>query len=293
MLPTITGTATVGATLTAGAGTWSGSGPTFTYQWLTCDSAGANCVDLGRAVASTHVITTSDTGSHAPRRRHGDEQLRLEHCDVGGRRASPDPRSNVTPPSISGTTQTGSTLTAATGLVAWDSRLRRSRPVGAVQRGRESAARTSRSHASTYVPVAADLGLTLRVKVGATNTERRRDSGRVGCDGRHHARRPVPAAARRAGRRLAGGGSNDLVTTVTVDRTTAPVGGSFVWRINVTNVGGGIAFGVNVDVALSANMVYGFSQVNRGSGCKPAATAGHYTCNLDLLGRAGTARPRV
>ena len=82
--------------------------------------------------------------------------------------------------------------------------------------------------------------------------------------------------------------SNDLVTTVTVDRTTAPVGGSYVWRITVSNVGGGIAFGVNVDVALSANLVYGFSQVNRGSGCKPAAAAGHYTCNLDLLGPSGS-----
>ena len=84
-----------------------------------------------------------------------------------------------------------------------------------------------------------------------------------------------------------GGGSNDLVTAMTVDRTTASVGGSYVWRITVTNAGAGIAFGVNVDVALSGNMVYGFSQVNRGSGCKPAADVGHYTCNLDILGRAG------
>ena len=60
-----------------------------------------------------------------------------------------------------------------------------------------------------------------------------------------------------------------------------------MWRITVTNAGAGIAFGVNVDVALSGNMVYGFSQVNRGSGCKPAAVVGHYTCNLDILGRAG------
>ena len=44
---------------------------------------------------------------------------------------------------------------------------------------------------------------------------------------------------------------------------------------------------------MSANMVYGFSQVNRGSGCKPAAAAGHYTCNLDILGPRATARPRA
>jgi len=127
-----------------------------------------------------------------------------------------------------------------------------------------------------------DLGLTLRVKVGASNT------GGVAGPVESAATGVITAPPSGGGDPGGGGGgSNDLVVTATVDRTSASVGGSYVWRITVTNAGGGIAFGVNVDVAMSANLVYGFSQVNRGNGCKPAATAGHYTCNLDLLGPSG------
>lgn len=44
--PSISGTPVVGGTLTASPGTWTGA-PSFSFTWLRCDAAGANCGDTG------------------------------------------------------------------------------------------------------------------------------------------------------------------------------------------------------------------------------------------------------
>lgn len=56
-LPTITGTATEGQTLTAGNGTWSATPDSHTYQWK---RAGTN---ISGATSSTYVLVTADVGS--------------------------------------------------------------------------------------------------------------------------------------------------------------------------------------------------------------------------------------
>jgi hypothetical protein len=52
-----------GQTLTAGAGTWSGTQPiAFAYQWLRCDPNGASCANVIGATAQTFALTIADVG---------------------------------------------------------------------------------------------------------------------------------------------------------------------------------------------------------------------------------------
>jgi hypothetical protein len=62
-LPTITGTATVGKTLTANLGTWNGPSPSYSYQWLRCGTTGALCSPILTAKAQTYLVASADLGS--------------------------------------------------------------------------------------------------------------------------------------------------------------------------------------------------------------------------------------
>jgi hypothetical protein len=62
-LPTITGTAKTGQTLTAGNGTWTESPTSYAYQWQRCDTAGANCSIIAEATKQTYAIAPGDAGS--------------------------------------------------------------------------------------------------------------------------------------------------------------------------------------------------------------------------------------
>jgi hypothetical protein len=58
--PTISGTTTVGSTLTANPGTWTGTSITFAYQWQRCDTAGAACSAITSATTNTYVLVSDD-----------------------------------------------------------------------------------------------------------------------------------------------------------------------------------------------------------------------------------------
>src|SRR5260221_3344715 len=60
-LPSVSGTAAVGSTLSATSGSWSGDTPiTFAYQWRRCDSNGANCAAISGATGSTHTVVSCE-----------------------------------------------------------------------------------------------------------------------------------------------------------------------------------------------------------------------------------------
>jgi hypothetical protein len=60
-VPTISGTAQVGQTLTAATGSWTSDvTPTFTYAWQSCDAQGNTCAAISGATVTTYVVQTAD-----------------------------------------------------------------------------------------------------------------------------------------------------------------------------------------------------------------------------------------
>src|SRR3954447_3781270 len=62
-LPTISGTALVGQSLSAAQGTWSGKTLTYAFQWLSCNASGASCSAIGGATASTYRLPSGYLGA--------------------------------------------------------------------------------------------------------------------------------------------------------------------------------------------------------------------------------------
>jgi hypothetical protein len=63
-VPTISGSANVGSTLTTDPGTWNGSTPmSFQYQWQVCGQNGNNCHAISGETSNTYVLRSGDAGN--------------------------------------------------------------------------------------------------------------------------------------------------------------------------------------------------------------------------------------
>src|SRR5882724_4760138 len=61
-LPVLSGTPTVGSTMTTTAGSWTGSPtPTYTYQWQRC-KVGGSCSNISGATNTTYAVVGADVG---------------------------------------------------------------------------------------------------------------------------------------------------------------------------------------------------------------------------------------
>jgi hypothetical protein len=175
--PTITGIASLGQTLTAAPGTWTGDpAPTFTYQWVRCPASGgaedgSDCAVIGGASTTAYVVAAGDVGSRLRVRVTGSNNegnatvASNATAAVSGQAGPP----STAPPTIVGSAVVGQTLTAnpgtwtGTGITfayAWS----RCDATGA------ACAPIPLATQSTYTIVTADSGRTIRVTVTATNT---------------------------------------------------------------------------------------------------------------------------
>lgn len=119
--PLISGTTQVGSQLTANPGSWSGTGPiTYAYQWQRCTTPGS-CQPIANAIGQTYILAAADQGTTTRVRVTATGAVAPPgvalSAEVGPITAvsQQTPPVNTQSPSISGSAQQGSILTANPG----------------------------------------------------------------------------------------------------------------------------------------------------------------------------------
>ena len=155
-LPVISGNPVVGQILTCSAGVWDGIPTTFLYQWQRDDTS------ISGAIHSTYTLVLAD-GLHA---------IRCVVSAINSFGATSTPSTavsvpypaplNTSPPTVSGTGKVGATLTCWEG--AWDNS-----PTSFTFQWQRNGT-VSVGSGSTYVPIDADVGQSIRCIVTAFNS---------------------------------------------------------------------------------------------------------------------------
>ena len=63
VLRVVSGSAQVGAIVSASTGTWSNTPTSYGYQWQRCDAGGGSCADLVGATSASYAVVAGDAGS--------------------------------------------------------------------------------------------------------------------------------------------------------------------------------------------------------------------------------------
>jgi len=155
--PTVSGSPTVGKTLTAKAGTWAPAPVTLKYQWYRGTTA------IGGATATTYVLVAADAGAKVTVRVTGSKSGYTGIAKTSTAVTVTGTLTATPAPTISGTPALGQTLTAVPGTWA-------PAPVGLAYQWYRGATAITRATASTYTVVAADAGAALSVRVTGTRT---------------------------------------------------------------------------------------------------------------------------
>ena len=179
--PEISGSAAPGKTLAATTGTWSNDPTSFAFQWLRCPQSGgqgdgSDCGQIAGATTSTYTLAGDDVGFTI--------RVRVTATNAdGSASAASNPSSIVqaaaaapvsaAAPQIAGSAVQGQTLTATAG--AWSNNptsfafqwLRCPRDGG--RSNGSNCALIAGATANSYALAAADVGLTIRIRVIASN----------------------------------------------------------------------------------------------------------------------------
>ena len=157
-IPTITGTAVVGGTLTAVPGSWGPGAVALTYQWK------ANGTNISGATAATFTITAAQLGQTITVAVTGTETGYTGGTKVSAATAAVGAGTlTASTPTISGTAAVGSTLTAVPG--SWGPGT-----VALTYQWKANGTTISGATSATFTVAAAQLGQTITVAVTGTET---------------------------------------------------------------------------------------------------------------------------
>lgn len=155
VLPAISGTASMGQTLTTSNGTWSATPDSYTYQWKRAGSA------ISGATSSTYGVQAADVGQAVTVTVTA---IKATYTSGVATSASVTPTAgtltNSTAPTITGTATVGQTLTAGNGT--WSAT-----PDSYTYQWKRSGSNISGATSSTYLLVTTDIGNTITVTVTA------------------------------------------------------------------------------------------------------------------------------
>jgi hypothetical protein len=172
--PALAGGTVEGETLTTSTGTWTGVAPiSYGYRWQRCNADGSACADIAGAVANTYELGSADVGNTlrsfvtATDGTGANDAPSAVTASIAGLAAAAP--SATIPPAVTGTATAGQTLTASEGMytgalpIAYAYAWLRCDANGA------TCVAIPAAIAKTYLPVASDIGSTLRVRVTASN----------------------------------------------------------------------------------------------------------------------------
>jgi hypothetical protein len=171
--PSISGSFVQGSVLTVNHGGWTNSPTGLTDVWLRCDSAGANCLDIAGAEGQTYALTTADVGAtlvvlETATNAGGSGTAFSSTTPVITASAPVIPIPvNAAPPTISGSTLQGQTLSEIHGSwsnapTSFSYQWSRCRSDGCLP--------VPGATDQTYVLTAADVGATIMVLESAQNS---------------------------------------------------------------------------------------------------------------------------
>lgn len=165
VLPSVSGTAAVGQTLTVSNGTWSGNpAPTFTRQWQ------RGTTNIPGATANTYILTAADAGQAI--------RCIVTGSSIGGSNSATStataavtmPPTNSAVPMVSGSARVGQALTANNGVWSGSPAPSFARQWQTSPDGATGWTNIAGATASTYTPNSDDVDSYMRCSVTATNS---------------------------------------------------------------------------------------------------------------------------
>ncbi len=171
-VPAVSGQAVQGQTLSTSNGSWSGGPASYAYGWEDCNSAGGSCTSIAGATSSSYTLQAGDVG-HTVRSV-------VTATNAGGSASASSAATGVvtaasggvpvstSAPTISGTAQVGSSLTASPG--SWSNS-----PTGYAYQWEDcdtsggGCTSIAGATSSAYTVASSDVGSTLEVMVTARN----------------------------------------------------------------------------------------------------------------------------